>query len=154
MACQLKMIILLKRIEEESARMKIRESVLSLKTIPQELLSEFGSVESLKRYIVCNDKFAKFVEDHSSTFVNDLVIGYQHKDIHCISYLNDGDFQSIIGLSLTHFGQLFASLIPGLSLLFPRCPAVLPPDGVSLNCSIRFVIQIYLHIMHITCENL
>jgi hypothetical protein len=151
-ANQVVLLLSLKRFQEENVRRIVRETILSLQTVPPELLDEFGTVDSLKKYITETDKFAKFVEQHSSQFVSDLKPGHQHKDIHCISFLAADDFQPIIGLPLHHFGALFESISPQLRLLFPRCPSILSPGDFSLYCSTRFKLFLCLFRLKVGCS--
>ena len=71
---QVVIMMLLQRIQEENVRQVIRDIVLSLQTVPQELLSEFSSVEALKTYIATTDKFAKLQNLSNNTVANSSAI--------------------------------------------------------------------------------
>jgi hypothetical protein len=119
--------------------------VLSLDELPLELRRTPDDLSGLKDYITKSDKYGQFIESNASLFVDDLIPGHQHRDIHCISWLNDKDFNSIIGLPLRYFGNLFASLLPALQLAFPRSPISLKPGEITCFCSVRFKLFLTLY---------
>jgi hypothetical protein len=133
-------LILIKQelVKRENRKRRLVETILALSQIPDELLSSPTDIRSLENLINETYEYNKFCELHSSTFIQDLGSGYQHKDIHCISFLSGEDFQSIIGIPLSHFGNLFESLLPVLKKAFPKSPVTLSRDEVSDTCSIRF----------------
>jgi hypothetical protein len=146
-AQQVQLLLLLRTIKQHkrSRQEMLRSYVLSLDSLPPELLTQPDSLEALKKYVTINDNFAAFCETHSSEFIDDLAPGHMHRDIHCISFLRDDDFSSVIGLPLRHFGNLFKSLRPALARAFPRCPEILHKDEYSINCSRRFKLFLTLY---------
>ena len=121
-------------------RLEIKQYIRSLTTLPEELLKYISDVpenkEAFEKFIFLTDKYAEFCETHSGKFVNDLAPGHQHKDIHCISFLKDDDFRSIIGTPLRKFNNLFESLLPVLKIAFPRSPAVLGPSLLRMESAV------------------
>lgn len=145
-------VLLLCKLQQQAVSEKLaqlKEYIRTLTTVPEELLryieSKPENAEDFKNFIFMNDEYANFCETHSGKFVNDLQSGYQHKDIHCISFLADNDFCSIIGIPLRHFSNLFESLLPALKIAFPRSPDVLGPSDTSEICSIRFKLFLTLY---------
>ena len=109
-------ILLLYEQHKQNVKNQVRETILQLKELPPELLERPQNLQALKDYISSNDKYGKFVETNASLFVNDLQPGHRHHDIHNISWLQDDDFNPLIGLPLTKFGNLFESLLPCLKV--------------------------------------
>ena len=145
MACSLQFLLLLQQAQERKKKEIVKQVIFSLNELPEELLRSPEDLQGLKDYISANDKFGDFVESNSGLFVNDLQKGRQHHDIHCISWMDDDDFNSIIGLPLRYFGNLYISLLPALKFAFPNSPHSLSPNEFHKYCSVRFKLFLTLY---------
>ena len=104
-------ILILFEQHKQNLKNSVRHTILQLKELPPELLERPQHLQALKDYISSNDKYGHFVETNASLFVDDLQPGYRHCDIHNISWLQDDDFNPLIGFSLTKFGNLLELLL-------------------------------------------
>jgi hypothetical protein len=95
MSLYVQTLLLIKQHQERRKQNIVRSYILSLDTLPPELNNRPQTLQQFKDYVTTNDKYAQFSETHSMYFVNDLIPGRKHLDIHCMSYLQDNDWTSI-----------------------------------------------------------
>ena len=72
MASQIPLILILQELQRIKKRKRLRDFVLSLDELPPELICRPNNVETMKQYILKNNAFGKFSEEHCGLLVNDL----------------------------------------------------------------------------------
>ena len=147
MAAQLLLLkssyVLLKLKQKKTMRALLKEKIEHIDSIPENILqASFDSELEFRNYVLENDKYARESFRVARQFIDDLAPGYQHHDIHCISFKNS--CKSLIGYSIEEFSNLLEYLEPYLKIEFPKSPFKLGPNEVSIYCSIRFKLFIVL----------
>ena len=147
MAAHLKLMkasyVLLKLKQKQKMRALLKEKIDHIDNIPESILkASFDSELEFRNFVCANDKYAKESFRVARQFIDDLAPGYQHHDIHCISFKNS--CKSLIGYSIEEFSNLLEYLEPYLRIEFPNSPLKLGPNEVSIYCSIRFKLFIVL----------
>ena len=75
MASPVPLVLILQEIHRRKKQQELRNIILSLNVIPNELFEMPNTIEGLRKYITTNDRYGKFSEENAKKFVNDLATG-------------------------------------------------------------------------------
>lgn len=146
------LLALRRRAKIEQLRQAIHDYILSIDTLPDELLHPLseGCKDALKSFIGLTTSFAFRSEERAKSFIADLLPGRRHHDIHMVGCIES--FPVLIGLDKDQFANLLSHLEAPLKQEFPHSPWILLPNEIAPYCSIRMKVFMFLFRMKNGCS--